>query len=79
LVSMISASIVDMIGGFCAQVENAGSNIGEKNCIALDGSLTDALAQDLKVTVMWRNVCKRHLRKSLSVVALLLTITEESR
>jgi conserved oligomeric Golgi complex subunit 5 len=48
-VSMIAENIVHMISRFCAQAENAVSNVGEKNCLSSDGSPTDALAHDLKV------------------------------
>ncbi|KAG7357152.1 hypothetical protein IV203_001840 [Nitzschia inconspicua] len=48
-VSMIAENVVQMISRFCAQAENAVSNIGDKSCLSADGTPTDALAHDLKV------------------------------
>jgi hypothetical protein len=49
-VSMIAENVVEMISRFCAQAENAVSNVGEDSCLLADGSPTDALVHDLKVT-----------------------------
>jgi len=49
-VTMIAENVVQMIGQFCAQAENAVSNVGEDGCLAADGSPTEALVHDLKVT-----------------------------
>mmetsp|Transcript_5093 Transcript_5093/g.12172 ORF Transcript_5093/g.12172 Transcript_5093/m.12172 type:complete len:1111 (-) Transcript_5093:181-3513(-) len=49
-VTMIAENIVQMIAEFCARAENGVSKVGEDGCLASDGSPTDALTHDMKVT-----------------------------
>jgi len=49
-VTMIAENIVQMITQFCAQAENGVSKVGEDGCLTADGSPTDALTHDMKVT-----------------------------
>ena len=49
-VTMIAENIVQMITQFCARAENGVSDVGEDGCLTSDGSPTDALAHDMKVT-----------------------------
>jgi len=48
--TMIAENVVHMISRFCAQAENAVSKVGEDGCLAPDGSPTEALEHDMKVT-----------------------------
>ncbi len=49
-VTMIAENVVHMIHTFCEQSENAVCNVGEEGCLHADGSPTEALVHDLKVT-----------------------------
>jgi len=49
-VTMIAENVVQMIRQFCTQAENAVSKVGEDGCLTANGSPTDALAHDMKVT-----------------------------
>jgi len=49
-VTMIAENVVRMISQFCLQAENAVSKVGEDGCLNSDGSPTEALAHDMKVT-----------------------------
>ncbi|VEU38523.1 unnamed protein product [Pseudo-nitzschia multistriata] len=49
-VTMIAENVVGMIGRFCARAENAVSKVGEDGCLSADGSPTEALVHDMKVT-----------------------------
>jgi hypothetical protein len=49
-VTMIAENVVQMISQFCTQAENAISKVGEDGCLTADGSRTDALTHDVKVT-----------------------------
>lgn len=49
-VTMIAENVVLMVHTFCEQAENAVCNVGEEGCLHADGSPTEALVHDLKVT-----------------------------
>jgi len=49
-VTMIAENVVHMISQFCIQAENGVSKAGEDGCLAADGSPTEALVHDMKVT-----------------------------
>uniref|UniRef100_A0A7S4AID4 Conserved oligomeric Golgi complex subunit 5 helical domain-containing protein n=1 Tax=Pseudo-nitzschia australis TaxID=44445 RepID=A0A7S4AID4_9STRA len=49
-VTMIAENVVHMISQFCTQAENAVSKVGEDGCLSSDGSPTEALVHDMKVT-----------------------------
>jgi hypothetical protein len=49
-VTMIAENVVRMIRQFCTQAENAVSKVGQDGCLTADGSPTDALEHDMKVS-----------------------------
>ena len=49
-VTMIAENVVQMISRFCTRAENGVSKVGESGCLSVDGSPTDALVHDMKVT-----------------------------
>jgi hypothetical protein len=52
-VTMIAENVVLMVSKFCDQAKNAVSNVGEEGCLhSHDGSATNALLHDLKVTAI---------------------------
>jgi hypothetical protein len=49
-VTMIAENVVRMISQFCTQSENAVSKVGQDGCLTADGSPTDGLEHDMKVS-----------------------------